>query len=238
MNRLLSAIVALCALAGLLAGCGSTPEPTVPPPTQTPWIVVVTATPGAGDVAKVQPTQTPWIIVATPTPTRGAAAATETPTATSPTQSPTAPKPTQTKAATSEPPAPTDTPDASDLIYPPPALLAPPNGRPVSWQSTVILEWSSVGDLAEDEFYHLHLERRPKTEGEDWYGDYVYTKSTSYLVDFLVPFHLPADHGQAIVYWWVRVVRKTGEDENGKPTGVDIGLHSEERTLRLEPRPE
>ena len=242
MNKLLSAIVVLCALAGLLAGCGSTPEPTVPPPTQTPWIVVVTATPGVGDVAQVQPTQTPWIIVATPTPTRGAAAPeTETPTATSPTQSPTtAPKPTQTKAATSEPPAPTDTPDASDLVYPPPALLDPPNERPVGWESTVTLKWSSVGDLAEDEYYHLHMERRPATEGEDWYGDYVYTKDTSYLAEgaFLAPFHPPGDYGESTVYWWVRVVRKTGEDENGKPTGVDIGAHSEERTLRLDPKPD
>jgi hypothetical protein len=241
MKKLVSVLVALCALAGLLAGCGSTPEPTVPPPTQTPWIVVVTATPGAGDVAQVQPTQTPWIIVATPTPTRGTAPATETPTATSPTESPsTVPEPTQTRAATSQPPTPTNTPDASDLVYPPPALLDPPNRRPVSWGSTVILEWSSVGDLAKDEYYHLHMERRPATEGEDWYGDYVYTKDTSYLAEgaFLAPFHPPADRGEALVYWWVRVVRKTGEDESGKPTGVDIGAHSEERMLRLEPKPD
>ena len=240
MNKLAPVLIVLCALAGLLAGCGSTPEPTVPPPTQTPWIVVVTATPGAGDVAQVQPTQTPWIIVATPTPTRGTAPATETPTAASPTQSPTAPKPTQTKAATSEPPAPTYTPNASDLVYPPPALLEPPNWRPVSWKSTVLLEWSPVGDLAEDEYYHLHIERRPATEGEDWYGDYVYTKDTSYLAEgaFLANFHPPADRSEATVYWWVRVVRKTGEDKDGKPTGVDIGAHSEERTLRLEPQPD
>jgi hypothetical protein len=240
MSKLTPVLVVLCILAGLLAGCGSTPEPTVPPPTQTPWIVVVTATPRPGDVAQVLPTQTPWIIIATPTPTRGTALATETAAPTSPTQSPTAPQPTLTKAATSKPPEPTDTPDAANLVYPPPALLDPPDGRPVSWQSTVILEWSSVGDLAEDEYYHLHMERRPATAGEDWYGDYVYTKDTSYLAeeDFLAPFHQSADRGEATIYWWVRVVRKTGEDENGKPTGVDIGAHSEERTLRLEPKPE
>jgi hypothetical protein len=97
-----------------------------------------------------------------------------------------------------------------------------------------------VGKLAEDEYYHLHMERRPATEGEDWYGDYVYTKDASYLAEgaFLAPFHPPADRGEATVYWWVRVVRKTGEDTNGKPTGVDIGAHSEERTLRLEPKPD
>jgi hypothetical protein len=242
MNKLILVSVVLCLLAGLLAGCGSTPEPTDPPPTQTPWIVVVTATPGPEDVAQVQPSQTPWIIIATATPTRGTAPATKGPTATttSPTESPTAPKPTETETATSEPPEPTDTPDASKLKYPPPALLDPPDGRPVSWQTAVILEWTSVGDLAEDEYYHLHMERRPQTDGEDWYGDYVYTKDTSFLAEvaFLAPFHQTADRGEAVVYWWVRVVRKTGEDENGKPLGVDIGAHSEERTLRLEPKPD
>jgi hypothetical protein len=32
-------------------------------------------------------------------------------------------------------------------------------------------------------------------------------------------------------------VRKTGEDEDGKPVGVDIGAYSEERMFRLEPNP-
>ncbi len=243
MNKLILLSVVLCVLTGLLAGCGSTPEPTDPPPTQTPWIVVVTATSGPGEVTQARPTQTPWIIIATATSTRGAAPATKEPATTSPTGSPTATKPTATTAATlepTEPPEPTDTPDPSDLKYPPPALLDPPDGRPVSWESAVILEWSSVGDLAKDEYYHLHMERRPQTEGEEWYGDYVYTKDTSYLaeVSFLAPFHQTADRGEATVYWWVRVVRKTGEDDDGKPLGVDIGAHSEERTLKLEPKPD
>ena len=101
------------------------------------------------------------------------------------------------------------------------------------------MQWTSVGELATDEYYHLHLERRPSAVGQDWYGDYVYTKETEFLADqsFLAPFHQPADRGDAVVYWWVRVVRKTGEDENGKPTGVDIGRFSEERTLIVAPKP-
>lgn len=240
MNRLLRVLVALGVFVGLLVGCGSTPEPTKPPPTQTPWIVVVTATPGAGDVAQVQPTQTPWIVIATPTPTRGLGQPTnETATANEPTQSPTASRATPDTAATAQPPTPTSTPNAANLKYPPPAPLEPPNEIVISWGSTATLEWSPVGKLAEDEYYHLHLERRPKTEGERWYGDYIYTKDTSYLADrtFLAPFRLQPDQGQALVYWWVRVVRKTGEDENGKPVGVDIGAYSKERTLRLEPSP-
>ena len=70
--------VLLGALAGalILAACGTTPEPTLPPPTQTPWIVVVTATLGPQSAAEVPPTQTPWIVIATATRTKAA----ETPT--------------------------------------------------------------------------------------------------------------------------------------------------------------
>jgi hypothetical protein len=229
---LLSAALSLAAV--LVAACGATPEPTEPPPTQTPWIVVVTATSGPDEVAVQKPTQTPWIIVATPTPkpakpvVTGAAAE---PTATA--------EPTEAGTEVTEPIQATSTPAPGALKYPPPALLDPPNDRPVSWQNTVLLEWSSVGELAEDEYYHIHLERRPVHEGQQWYGDYVYTKETSFLADqsFLQPFHQSPQHGKATVFWWVRVVRQTGEDEAGKPVGIDVGALSEERTLILDPGP-
>lgn len=239
MRRLLLVLVALIALAGVLAGCGATPEPTEPPPTQTPWIVIVTATAGSEVLAEVQPTQTPWIIVATPT-TTPKAKATEVPVA-GPTEGATVTEePTEEATPTIEPPPPTDTPDAEGFRYPPPALLEPPDARPVSWKNTVLLTWSSVGELAEDEYYHLHLERRPEAEGQEWYGDYVYTRENEYLADaeFLAPFHPPTEYGRGMVYWWVRVVRKTGEDENGKPVGIDISAHSEERTLILDAKPD
>ena len=233
MKKFLIVLVALIALVGVLAGCGATPEPTEPPPTQTPWIIIVTATAGPTEAARAQPSQTPWIIVATPTPTLAKAEATAAPEE-SATESPSATEePAQEPAATSEP-------AVEDLTYPPPALLEPPDGRPVSWKNTVLLKWSSVGELAEDEYYHLHLERRPEAEGQDWYGDYIYTRENEYLAgaEFLAPFHPPEEYGKGIVYWWVRVVRKTGEDESGKPVGVDIGGHSEERTLVLDAKPE
>jgi hypothetical protein len=231
----LSLLVAVAALTATLAGCGTTPEPTEPPPTQTPWIIVVTATPGPGEAAVVQPSQTPWIIIATPTTAvqpQAMATPKASPAATTGTTQPTA-------TATRKPPAPTVTPKAAELKYPPPALLDPPNDQPVSWKSTVTLRWSSAGQLAKDEYYHLHLERRPQTEGDSWYGDYVYTKDTKYLAEgaFLAPFHPPAEQGKGVVYWWVRVVRKTGEDQSGKPIGVDVGETSEERTLILDPKP-
>jgi hypothetical protein len=125
------------------------------------------------------------------------------------------------------------------MLYPPPVLLEPPQRQPVSWGSTALLIWSPVGELEEDEYYHVHLERRPVAVGQEWYGDYVYTKETQFRaeVGFLAPFHPPANTGEATVYWWVRVVQKTGQDENGKPMGVDISPYSEERTLILDPKP-
>lgn len=192
-------------------------------------------------VAELQPTQTPWIIVATPTPRQSSLpAATEAATA-STTGSvegsdTSTPMPTPTPTTT---PAPTRTRTAAELKYPPPSLVEPPNDRPVSWKSTVLLEWSSVGQLASNEYYHLHMERRPRTAQEPWYGDYVFTKETQYVVGgtFLDPFHPSAEHGAAEVYWWVRVVRKTGESQDGKPLGIDLSPPSEERTLILEPKP-
>lgn len=234
MKKSVLLLVVLGLAASLLSACGSTPVPTEPPPTQTPWIVVVTATAGPGEAAAELPTQTPWIIVATPTaePTKRAAS-------TSGTEPPPSPEPTETEDETAVPVAATDTPSVEVIKYPPPALTDPPNDRPVSWGSTVVLEWASVGQLAKDEFYHVHLERRPVQDGQEWYGDYVYTKEASFLADqgFLAPFHYSAEHGKAMVYWWVRVVRKTGEDQAGKPIGTDIGAASEERTLVLDPKP-
>jgi hypothetical protein len=244
VRKLLPGLILATTLASTLAGCGSTPEPTVPPPTQTPWIVVVTATFKPEEQAQVQPTLPP-----TPTSSGQAEASpTETATARSdetranPTETSPAVtvEPTQKGTATTPvPPEPTNTPEAAAFKYPPPVLLDPPDNRPVSWNSTVLLIWSSVGELAEDEFYHVHLERPPKTEAEQWYGDYVYTKDTEFLAEgaFLAPFHLPAEQGHGVVYWWVRVVRKTGEDANGKPIGIDIGAPSEKRTFITEPKP-
>lgn len=243
--------LALLALMGLLAGCGATSQPTELPPSQTPWIVIVTST--AGEAPGTQlPASTPTAQSKAATPTRLAqAAATKAPSAAATStsgetgESPTAAvESTGTPALaarTSTPTSATSTPAVGEMKYPPPVLLEPPNNRPVSWRSTVLLQWSAVGDgeLQEDEYYHLHLERRPQPDNEEWYGDYVYTKETEYRAEgpFLAPFHPSSQHGPGVVYWWVRVVRRTGQDENGKPIGIDISPYSEERTLIVEPKP-
>jgi hypothetical protein len=234
------------ALTIALTGCGATPEPTPAPPSQTPWIIVVTATPGAEEAVEAQPTQTPWIIVATPTgsgaakpaPTKAKATVTGEPEGQAPEQATTEPTASDTASPTAKPPAPTRTTSPSALKYPAPELEEPPDTYHVSWRSTVLLEWTSVADLDADEYYHVHIERPPTSEAVGWWGDYVYTKDTELLVEqaFLVPFHLAEEHGAAAGYWWVRVVRKTGEDDSGKPVGVDVSPPSERRILIFEPR--
>lgn len=210
--------------AAAVAGCGAASQPTEAPPTQTPWIVVVTATTLPGGIAACPtceyPTQTPAVVAATPTARRATSSATR-------------PAPTRTPVANS----PTTQP--ATARYPAPTLREPPSGQQVTWRRVVLFKWMSVGTLAPDEFYHLHLERRPQVPGQSWYGDYILTRDTEFRADetFLAPFHPPSVEGIGRVYWWVRVVRQTGVDQNGKPVGVDVSTSSEERTLLLDPKP-
>jgi hypothetical protein len=242
MKRLVGLLTLAGVLSGLLSGCGATPEPTQPPPTQTPWIIVVTATPGPDQLAQVQPTQTPWIIVATPTPSRtqqGTATASE-PAIPDAEEIEPSPSATAKPAQTPEPPRPTNTTELLDIKYEAPVLLDPPDNMPVSWNSRLTLLWSSVGNLAADEYYVVKLERRPKLETEKWWSGELWVKETGAALEgaFLDAFHLPEAEGQAIVRWWVRVARKTGEDASGKPIGIDLSGLSDEWTLILEPKPE
>jgi len=127
-----------------------------------------------------------------------------------------------------------------EIKYSAPVPLDPPPEGRVSWRSRVLLSWTPVGELAEDEYYRLEFDRSPTTEGMEPYGDYVFVKDNQYLWEkaALAPFHPPEVQGDAMVYWWVRAVRKTGEDENGKPLGIDISPPSDKWVLILEPKPE
>jgi len=153
-----------------------------------------------------------------------------------------------TPTSTTVPAANTDTPVAADQAtatpapvhkYPSPELLGPPDAYPVAWKPGVALKWRPVGQLAEDEYYYLHLEAYRKMDDAHWYGDYIFTKDTTLEIepDFLAPFHPPEQDGQAVVTWWVHVARKTGENEHGKPLGVELGAPSPKRTFVTEPKP-
>ena len=247
IRRVLLVLALIGLMAGALAACGPTPEPTEAPPTQTPWIVVVTATSGEERVAEVQPTQTPWIMVATPTTAKKATAksATTKPAATATAgsegeEATAEPPPIEASPSPEAPPTATNTPAPGEIKYPAPMPLDPPPEGHVSWRDRVLLKWTPVEGLAQDEYYRLEFDRPQLTEGMVPYGDYVFVKDSEYLWEkaALAPFHPPEVQGDAVVYWWVRVVRKTGEDENGKPVGVDVSPPSVKWVLILEPKPE
>jgi hypothetical protein len=243
MRKDVGFLILMALLVALVAGCGTTPEPTVPPPTQTPWVVIVTSTAEPERATPVQPTEAPQTAVATParatqevpTPTKGATDAPSTPGATVEATEP-PPSPTSTLEAAA--PTATQTPAALELKYGTPILLDPPPNMSVSWGSTVLFKWTSVGELAADEYYAVEFYRPPKPGIQD-YGDTFFVKETKYLwAEFdKDPFHPPEVQGPMVVDWWVRVVRKTGETESGKPFGIDLSLPSQKWTLILNPKP-
>lgn len=258
MKRLLlrpmfTAGAALVALA-LLSGCGTTPQPTEPPATQTPWVVIVTSTSGPAATAEAQPTSTtaptrqataePTETTApTQVPTRTSAPAGTTPgvaTATTGAEETASPTATTAAAAPSNTPRPTSTQAPFGIKYAPPVLLEPSNNQSISWQGTITFKWVSVGELAEDEYYVLEFYRPSRTAAMEPYGDFKYIKGTEFVWEgsFKDPFHPPESQGDALVEWWVRVAHKTGEDNTGKPIGIDISTPSERRTLILRPKPE
>lgn len=97
-----------------------------------------------------------------------------------------------------------------------------------------------MGELAEDEYYCVRLDAYRESDQAPWYGDYLFTKDNSFLAGdaFLAPFHPSTSQGRAIVYWWVSVMRKTGQDQNGKPVGVVISPPSPKRFFVTESKPE
>lgn len=110
---------------------------------------------------------------------------------------------------------------------PAPAPLAPPDGTAFEGADTVILlNWTSVGILDEDEWYVLRL-RRSSVIVEQL--PLVWTKATSW--------RLPADYYVASLneaqefHWQVMIMRQTGEQGDGTRIGEQISPSGEVRTF-------
>ena len=106
----------------------------------------------------------------------------------------------------------------SAFPYPSPALLAPANGQ-VFWgmDAIIVLNWASVGILAEDEWYVLRLQYEVQTVTQP---PTVWTKTTSWRAsDDLYP---PSYADSHLLYWDVIVMRQTGTGTDGTPEGVAI----------------
>ncbi len=197
----------------------ATPSPTPTPLPTEP--VQAAATPGQG-TPETKPTASQSPTATATTPPTATATPTLEPTATvaptntpRPTARPTSPSPTATLRPTAGP------------QFPAPVLQSPPEGRVYSSNDSVVLRWEPVGQLAPDEYYvptvaFLRF-------GETWYDETPWTKQPSwdmsehrYLLDL-------SDNGE--FRWAVRVMRRTGINNEGKPEGTARSPLSEVRTL-------
>ena len=127
-------------------------------------------------------------------------------------------------------PTPTPTPSLTPTpgpARPAPALLAPPQDTAFEGADEVImLSWASVGILAEDEWYTVRVRR---TGAVAQILPVVWTKATSwqmpaelYIEGLAEPQHF---------HWQVSVMRQTGVDEDGDPTGELISPAGNVRTF-------
>lgn len=178
------------------------------------------------------------LLISPPTP---APTSTSTPTLTltpTPASTPTwtltpTPEPTKTPTFTMTPtltplPAPqpifTPTPIAA-YPYPAPVLLAPADGEVFQGADEIIvLNWASVGILAEDEWYVVRL--RYEGDSLDQPAD-VWTKATSWRVP--AELYPPASVEPRLVHWNVRVMRQTHVGPDGTLEGVEISPESTTR---------
>jgi len=173
-------------------------------PTATP-----TVTPSATRTATAQPTEMPEA-TATPEPT-----ATETlaPTATA----------TNTLAPTRLPPTWTPVPTATS--FPAPSLISPVDGQSFAYSAEIILQWSSVGTLPADAFYVITLAY--PHDSQTWYDETPWLKETSWRVSDHN--YLPELSNDGSFVWSVQVMRRTGQDAQGRPTGQPLGPMSGQR---------
>jgi LysM repeat protein len=125
------------------------------------------------------------------------------------------PTPGPTPTATSPPP------------YPSANLLLPLDGAPFTLaDDTVVLQWASVGQLRDNEFYQVTV--LDVTEGSGSIRLVDYTRDTKYIV----PSNMrPSDTLPHVFRWNVTTVRQTGTASGGRPIYQDAGSVSIQRVF-------
>lgn len=184
------------------AAATSTDAPTRPPTATPTRLPTTTPAPAASDTPEPTGTNTPQAMP-TSTPTA--------PPTSTPTSSPTstsAPKPTRRPASTATP-AP---------YLPAPGLISPPDNALVYRDDPVLLQWHPVPGKPADAFYvitvsYLH-------EGSTWYDDIPWTRETSWRLSDHA--YLPDLSDDGLLRWSVQVMRQTGQDPQGRPTGIPL----------------
>lgn len=207
----------------------STPSPVPPPltdtvtPTQTPIPPTSTWTSSPTPSSTHTSTASPVPPSPTPTPTRTPNPPTNTwtPTPIPPTSTWTPrPSSTWTSAPTATRPAPTNTPiprppTATPRTYPAPRLVSPADGESFPAETTVTLQWASVGPLGAGDHYLLAVQH---SAGTSW----VVTNNTSWVAPAWLKDYQP-------VTWWVMVCRGAAPGEYDVQVGSLASPSSEQR---------
>jgi serine/threonine-protein kinase len=244
LGGLAAILVAVLGLLLLMAGGGGDGAPT-PKPTQE--IVVVTSTPSSTEIAPTAtgtatpeplppPTEAPTLtrpvlVTRTPVPVP-----TSTPepvsTATSvPTSTSTATSTAQaTTRPTKPPPTRTEPPAEDDTQFPAPTLLGPPDGQEFAPADEILLEWQPVGQLPSDGFYEVVLTFAPASDpSQTWTDETPWVKEARWRLS--EHDYLPGLSADEQFRWSVRVMRQTGTNAEGQPTGTALSPASATRTL-------
>jgi LysM repeat protein len=123
-------------------------------------------------------------------------------------------------------PGPTPTPTLPPP-YPAPNLLLPQDGSAYSLaDDSVTLQWASVGQLRENEFYKVVVE--DVTEGTGRVRLEAYVTDTKYIIQ--ASFR-PADPTPHVMRWWIEPVRRVGSRSSGDPIYNSAGAASTKRVF-------
>jgi hypothetical protein len=117
------------------------------------------------------------------------------------------------------------------LVYPAPLLLGPPDRREFREEQEelpILLNWLSVGLLAEDEWYSVILRYVDPEEGKER-ETVEFTKANSYHVS--AELRPPVEAESHLFEWQVRVVRLIEAEIEGSPEIVPVGRVSDTRTF-------
>jgi LysM repeat protein len=111
--------------------------------------------------------------------------------------------------------------------HPAPNLLLPQDGAPFSLaDNTVSLQWASVGQLRENEYYQVIVEDITEGSGRRRIEQYVTDTK------FIVPSSFrPNEANPHVMRWWITTVRQVGTTASGEPQYQNAGSASTKRSF-------
>ena len=132
-------------------------------------------------------------------------------------------------------------PPAVSKKYEAPKLLSPDDKAPFDPGYQPRFEWTSVGKLDKDEYYHITF-RAMTLDGKvaKWWGHNLQATSWAPNEVEAEAIRPPANEtGSYYVSWWVAVYRRVSGDPAGNPNqweGFQISPDSEWRTIEMKPK--